>query len=595
MSDPIVGSEVSGYRVEEVLGRGGMGVVYKAEDLALQRPVAMKRLNPQLAGDESFLSRFRSEARAIARVDSPYIVQIYTLSETEIGLVIVMEYVQGRTLKQHIVAGETGWKESLPLMQQMLTALQHAHGAGVIHRDVKPQNILLSDIVLAHGVRAKMTDFGLAKVNTTGDRSRTVTEGVYGTLHYMSPEQVEGYGEIDHRSDLYSLGMTFYEMLAGRLPFEEDSTEYTIMRTIVEEDLPELGTFAPEVPDDLRNIVMTAVAKAPDDRFQSAEEMRGALGELEESSKQGYPDQEPLTIPVGLRPPPKNPLAQDALEEESSGEGRKSSAGATGSRVSSPSMGWRVAGLGAALAVVLAGAWYLTDGPSAPSTEPEATAAVEQGAPQEAGPEEAASAGAGGEESTAGGGSLEGSSEEQFADEAPSQTQETSPEPTGDTAPESSPEPSGEESTPKGTSETPEEEPTGPVADESAAADQGADESAAAGQEAAADPGETRAEARREDLPSPIAPLLDVTDPKVLSKQIDERVDKGTLTRGSGPGDFFTPDQCYVFVVEGGRVQVVLGPRTDGGRTNLRTGEKVENWSSRYSDGIPIWTDLVGN
>ena len=587
MSDSIVGKEVSGYRVEEVLGRGGMGVVYKAEDLALQRPVAMKRLNPQLAGDESFLSRFRSEARAIARVDSPYIVQIFTLSETEIGLVIVMEYVEGRTLKQRIVAGETGWKESLPLMQQMLTALQHAHGAGVIHRDVKPQNILLSDIILAHGVRAKMTDFGLAKVNTTGDRSRTVTEGVYGTLYYMSPEQVEGYGEIDHRSDLYSLGMTFYEMLAGQLPFEEDSTEYTIMRTIVEEDLPGLGTFAPEVPDDLRDIVMTAVAKDPEDRFQSAEEMRNALGELEESSKQGYPDQEPSTIPADLRPPPGDPLAQDASEQESeasSGEGRKSPAGATGSRVSSPSMGWRVAGLGTALAVVLAGAWYLAGGPSAPSAGPEPTAAVEQSAPQGGAPEEAASGDAGGEESATGESSPEGTPEEPSADGAPPQTLDSSPETSGDTAPESSPESSAEESTPGETPETPEEEPTGSEAGESIAADQGA-----------ADPGETQSETRREDLPTPIAPLLDVTDPKVLSKLIDERVDKGTLTRGSGPEDFFTPDQCYIFVVEGDRVQAVLGPKTDGGRPNLRTGEKVEDWSSRYSDSTPIWTDLVGN
>ena len=183
MDDSIVGSEIDGYHVEEVLGRGGMGTVYKAEDTSLARSVALKCLNPELAGDEAFLRRFRSEARAIARIDSPYIVQIHALTQTEIGLVIVMEYVEGGTLKQRIRAGSAEWEQAIPVIQQMLTALQHAHGAGVIHRDVKPHNILLSDIVLAHGHRVKMTDFGLAKINRSGDPNRTVTEGVYGTLY----------------------------------------------------------------------------------------------------------------------------------------------------------------------------------------------------------------------------------------------------------------------------------------------------------------------------------------------------------------------------------------------------------------------------
>ena len=238
MDDSIVGSEIDGYHVEEVLGRGGMGTVYKAEDTSLARSVALKCLNSELAGDEAFLRRFRSEARAIARIDSPYIVQIHALTQTEIGLVIVMEYVEGGTLKQRIRAGSVEWEQAIPVIQQMLTALQHAHGARVVHRDVKPHNILLSDIVLAHGHRVKMTDFGLAKINRSGDPNRTVTEGVYGTLYYMSPEQVEGHGQIDHRSDLYSLAMTSYEMLAGRLPFDRGSGKYAIMNTIVEEEVP---------------------------------------------------------------------------------------------------------------------------------------------------------------------------------------------------------------------------------------------------------------------------------------------------------------------------------------------------------------------
>lgn len=312
MSGSIVGEEIDGYRIQEVLGRGGMGVVYKAEDVALSRTVALKCLNPGLVDDERFLRRFRSEAQAIARVDSPYIVEIYSLSETEIGQVIAMEYVEGRTLKQDINAGRTSWEESLPIIQQMLTALQHAHDGGVIHRDVKPQNVLLSDVVLAHGVRVKMTDFGLAKINRSGDRSRTVTEGVYGTLHYMSPEQVEGHGDVDHRSDIYSLGMTCYEMLAGQLPFDEESTEYTIMRTIVEGDLPEIGTFAAGVPAEMQDIIMKAVANDPARRFQSAAEMQTALGQLKESSEQGSQEQEPETLSADLDSPVQDPPAQDA-------------------------------------------------------------------------------------------------------------------------------------------------------------------------------------------------------------------------------------------------------------------------------------------
>lgn len=368
MSDSLIGEEIDGYRIQDVLGRGGMGVVYKAEEIALSRPVALKCLNPQLADDNSFLSRFRTEARAIARVDSPHIVQIYTLSETEIGLVIVMEYVEGGTLRQQVTAEGTGWAESLPLIQQVLTALQHAHDADVIHRDVKPQNILLSDDILAHGGRVKMTDFGLAKVHRSGNPKRTVTQGVYGTLHYMSPEQVEGYGEIDHRSDVYSLGMTYYEMLAGRLPFEEESSEYTIMRTIVEGDLPELGTFAAGVPGELRDIVMKAVAKDPAERFQSAAEMRDALEELEESAEQGGLSQEQATILSDVGPPTPDALAQGAPTEDA---GEESPLASSTQEPSSGSTIWRVAGTGVVLASMLVGVWYFAVGFGLPSVNPD--------------------------------------------------------------------------------------------------------------------------------------------------------------------------------------------------------------------------------
>jgi len=291
MENSIIGTEVEGYRIQEVLGRGGMGVVYKAEDIALSRNVALKRIAPSLANDESFLRRFRSEAQALARIDSPYIVSVHALRQTEIGLLIVMEHVEGGTLEDLMLEGPMDWEDALPLTKQMLKALEHAHGAEVIHRDVKPQNVMLTV-----EKTVKVTDFGLAKVHR-GDSKATVTQGVHGTLNYMSPEQVKGSADLDHRSDLYSLGMTVYEMLAGELPFDEDSDEFAQMRTIVEDELPPPDEFNPQVPDRLSALVMRALEKDPDDRFQSAEEMREAFEESRrEPSARGSSTPEPPTL-----------------------------------------------------------------------------------------------------------------------------------------------------------------------------------------------------------------------------------------------------------------------------------------------------------
>jgi len=271
MSDSIVGREIDGYRIQDVLGRGGMGVVYKAEDVELSRTVAIKRINPQLANDQTFLRRFRSEARALARIDSAYIVSVHALRQTEVGLLIVMEYVDGGTVKDLTLKGPMDPADALPLIEQMLAALEHAHGAGVIHRDIKPHNIMLSE-----SGTVKVTDFGLAKVHRPDDQ-RTVTQGVYGTLNYMSPEQVQGGADLDHRSDLYSLGMTIYEMLAGDLPIDTEASEFATMRAIVEGDLDPPTRRRPEIPDALADLVMKALATDPDDRFQSAQAMREAF------------------------------------------------------------------------------------------------------------------------------------------------------------------------------------------------------------------------------------------------------------------------------------------------------------------------------
>jgi hypothetical protein len=279
---------LGGYRLLSVLGEGGMGVVYKAKDLALDRTVALKCIRPGLARDKSFLRRFRTEARALARIQSPAIVGIHTLRDTEDGLLIDMEFVDGPTLKDRILeAGALPWTTALPLMKDILRAFDAAHAAGVIHRDVKPQNVMLPR---EGGV--KVTDFGLARLHTDGDE--TVTRGVAGTLKYMSPEQVQGGADLDARSDLFSLGLTFFEMLTGRLPFEEGAGDFELMRMIVETDLPGPRSVQPDVPQELDTIVHRLLRRTPDQRFGSAAETLRALERFEMSQAKEVAAPEPV-------------------------------------------------------------------------------------------------------------------------------------------------------------------------------------------------------------------------------------------------------------------------------------------------------------
>lgn len=277
MSDAVVGKEVDGYRIQSVLGRGGMGTVYKAKDVNLSRPVAIKRINPSQADRESFIHRFRSEAQALARVDSPYIVGVYALRDTDIGLLIVMEFVEGGTLKDPLDSqGVIAPGQAIPILEQILRAFHDAHTAGVIHRDIKPQNILLTE----EGT-VKVTDFGIAKLRQP-DSGETVTQGGQGgTLKYMSPEQISNISEVDARSDLYSIGMTAYEMFAGSLPFTETDTDFDIMRKVVEGTIPPPDEYNSDIPSGLAQWVMGAVKKDQGARYQSAEEMLEALREAD--------------------------------------------------------------------------------------------------------------------------------------------------------------------------------------------------------------------------------------------------------------------------------------------------------------------------
>ena len=276
---PNIGAEVDGYRIQEVLGQGGMGIVYKAEDVALSRTVALKMIDPALARDEAFLRRFRSEARALARIDSSHIVRVHALRETSAGLFIAMEYVDGGTVSDLLAEGPVPWQQALPVIRQTLTALHDAHSVGVWHRDIKPGNILISSTG-----KVKVTDFGLAKLEQKGDGMQTVTQGISGTLYYMSPEQVKGAVDLDHRSDLYSAGMTIYKMLTDDVPFDRSEGDFAIMRKVVEEPVPRLDGTRDDLPPALVDAVAKALQKDPDARFPSAEAMLQALKGLDEAA-----------------------------------------------------------------------------------------------------------------------------------------------------------------------------------------------------------------------------------------------------------------------------------------------------------------------
>mgnify|MGYP002761499916 CR=1 FL=1 len=265
---------LDGYQLLDVLGEGGMGVVYKAKDLSLGRTVALKKIRPGLSDNRAFLRRFRTEARALARINSPFIVGIHALRETDNGLLIDMEYVDGPTLKQRLVAdGPLPWPTALALFSSIVRAFHDAHRAGVIHRDVKPHNVLLPR---EGGV--KVTDFGLARMAEAGDE--TVTQGVAGTLRYMSPEQVRGHADLDARSDLFSLGLLLFEMLTGRLPFPEDARDFDVMRMIAEDDLPGPQSVRPDLPADVDAVARHLLQRDPQARCARAEDVLADLASL---------------------------------------------------------------------------------------------------------------------------------------------------------------------------------------------------------------------------------------------------------------------------------------------------------------------------
>jgi len=275
----MIGRIIENYEIVEVLGKGGMGIVYKAIETDLERTVALKTLDPVYAEDENFLRRFRKEAISSAQSQHPNIVTIYRLLKTDEGIYIIMEFVDGETLADRIhKSGPIPWQKSLPIFKQVLRAIGKAHQSNVVHRDIKPRNIMIRK-----DGAVKVTDFGLAKVKRSHGQESTVTSSGAGTLYYMSPEQVKSLRDVDHRSDVYSLGMTLYEMLAGRPPFEKNETDFSIQKKIVEGKITSLSQINPSIPKKLTRIVTKAIKKKPDDRYKSTDAMLKAIEQFEES------------------------------------------------------------------------------------------------------------------------------------------------------------------------------------------------------------------------------------------------------------------------------------------------------------------------
>lgn len=276
----MVGKRINGYEIIRVLGRGGMGVVYKAHEMTLQRVVALKVLPGHLAENKEFIERFYREARAAARLNHPNVVTIHRVGEDDGFHYIAMEFLKGKEVTDLIK--ERGYlpvQEALDITRQVASALAAAHEMGIMHRDIKPQNIMIDE-----AGRVKVMDFGIARMSEAGGGAGlTMTGQLLGTPAYMSPEQCMGTNS-DHRSDIYSLGVAFYQMLAGRVPFSGD-TPLAVIRKIVEDELPEIYAFRQDVPDDVVRILHKTLAKDVDARYQSAAELEEDIKRFQSGQK----------------------------------------------------------------------------------------------------------------------------------------------------------------------------------------------------------------------------------------------------------------------------------------------------------------------
>jgi eukaryotic-like serine/threonine-protein kinase len=264
-----IGDTIGDYQVIGILGAGGMGKVYKVRNIISDRVEAMKVLLPDLAHESELADRFVREIKLLASLDHPNIAALHTALRLENQLLMVMEFVEGETIESRLQQGPMPPQDAVPCVMQVLSALSYAHERGVIHRDIKPANMMVTP---NGGV--KLMDFGIAKA--AADRRLTMTGTTMGSLYYMSPEQVKGSAGLDARADIYSVGVSLYEMVTGTRPFKGDS-DYAIMAAHLEKVPVPPIQVDPKLPPALNEIILVAIQKDPADRFQSAQAFRGAL------------------------------------------------------------------------------------------------------------------------------------------------------------------------------------------------------------------------------------------------------------------------------------------------------------------------------
>jgi len=311
----LAGTRLGSYEVEGLLGRGGMGVVYMARQVSLDRLVALKILPPNLSRDPSYISRFKREARAVAKLSHTNIVQIFDISEENELHFFSMEFIDGRTLDSFLEErGSLEPDEAVRIISQAARGIEHAHRSGIIHRDIKPSNIILDE-----PGNVKVMDFGLARI--ADDHSKLTQSGaLMGTLDYMSPEQCRG-DELDERTDIYSLGVVLYEMLSGRVPFEAPN-EAALINKIINEKSAEVSSVNPNVPSGLNDVVSRAISKTRETRYHSIGEFLEDVSKLSALGHSTSMSQEKASPSIAVLPfvnmsaDPEQEYFCDGLAEE---------------------------------------------------------------------------------------------------------------------------------------------------------------------------------------------------------------------------------------------------------------------------------------
>ncbi|MBI4875661.1 MAG: serine/threonine protein kinase [Acidobacteria bacterium] len=291
------GDTIGDYQVVGILGAGGMGQVYKVRNTISDRIEAIKILLPNLESDPELMDRFLREIKVQASLDHPNIAALHTAQRVGNQLLMIMEYVEGEPLESVLKRGPIPVEYGVDFVSQVLSALSYAHARGVIHRDIKPANIML----MPDGT-VKLMDFGIAKM--AADRRLTQTGRTVGSLYYMSPEQINGAANLDPRSDLYSLGVALYEIVTGRRPFQGDS-DYSIMAAHLQATPVPPIQLDPRVPAPLNEIILTAIAKDPAQRFQSADAFRAALENVKGQLRGAAAAPQAVPAPAAYAPPPQ--------------------------------------------------------------------------------------------------------------------------------------------------------------------------------------------------------------------------------------------------------------------------------------------------